>query len=226
MGESRTTRYPCIGRSSFSPAPSSARPIFDQDGQPDLSTISLRHLEHRDRRLRRRGSPVRYLLEVLTADRSRFTDIRPIYAFVSSPSVDQDDLRRAEWIARGTVPLIYRGAGADHDALYSALAAWADYADGPTAWRSEQAKVILGTHPDLVTELTRGRLLWALGRGDAGRVLAEANPTAGWLPQLSARGLLDTAPPGLWMTKHLEDGEMIAACIDGPRIDDDLSVHH
>ena len=93
-------------------------------------------------------APVRYFLNVLEADRERFSDLKPVYAL---DAVEYEASQaRERWDALAVVPLAYRrgrsSASERHLALWRDLARLADLTDKPKAWRREHAAKIL-THP-------------------------------------------------------------------------------
>jgi len=156
--------------------------------------------------------PMRYILEVLTADRERYPDLKPIYAFAPcAPQTAARNRATAIWDAKGTIPILYDSVrNDDHDALYRTLAAWAGYAVDPLAWRTAQARRVLAMEPDVVGEHDWERLRWLLRGGSASRLLAEANPHPRWAGPLGKAGLLagDDASPGTWIMQRFEDPEM------------------
>lgn len=121
--------------------------------------------------------PMRYILEVLTADRERYPDLKAIYAFApSGPDALARTQTTAIWDAKGAVAIPYNSVRPDdHDALYDALAAWADYADDPAAWRHAQAARVLALEPDTVGEDDWALLRWILSSGSASSLLADLN---------------------------------------------------
>jgi hypothetical protein len=163
--------------------------------------------------------PMRYILEVLTADRERYPDLKPIYAFAPcAPDSPARVRETAIWDAKGTIPILYDSTRADdHDALYRTLSAWADYADDPLAWRRAQADRVLALEPDVVGEEDWDRLRWLLRGGNASALLAEINPHPRWAGPLGKAGLLsgDDASPGQWVLQRFEDPGMPSNLLDG-----------
>jgi hypothetical protein len=122
---------------------------------------------------------MRYLMEVLEADRERYPDLHPVYAFAGVQD-GEGELERALWCAKGIEPLLYEApGGSDHSALYDTLREWCSYANGPTAWRERRLSDLLGRDPleasidiDEVAELLRhkdaperGGVLFVCGAG-------------------------------------------------------------
>lgn len=167
--------------------------------------------------------PMRYILEVLVADRARFSDLRPIYAFAPSPPDPAERARQsALWKAKGALAILYESAGdADHDALYRTIAAWADYAENTLEWKRRHIKRIFAAEPDEIGEADWARLGWLLRNGDASQTLADVNPAPHWGPALARRGWLngENASPAKWIVKRLADEAMIGAVLDGVPLD-------
>jgi hypothetical protein len=79
---------------------------------------------------------MRLLLETLDADRSRFRDLKNIYA-IEKGTPDSASL----WIAKGMTPIEFP----DYDEIYATLSEWARYAMDPAAYRSARVNAILTT---------------------------------------------------------------------------------
>ncbi len=66
--------------------------------------------------------PMRYLLNAVAADGTRFDDLKERFTFVGGSS--SDPVAHADWIGRGITPIHYDSAN-DHDALRTTLERWA-----------------------------------------------------------------------------------------------------
>jgi SIR2-like domain len=77
---------------------------------------------------------MRLLLETLDADRSRFRDLKKIYA-IEPATVDSASL----WNAKGIEAIEF----ADYDAIYATLAEWARYAVQPVEYGRARVRTIL-----------------------------------------------------------------------------------
>jgi SIR2-like domain len=77
---------------------------------------------------------LRLLLETLDADRDRFRDLKDIYA-IEKRSDDSASL----WKAKGIKPLEFP----DYDAIYGALAEWANYVMDPAGYSRQRVEAIL-----------------------------------------------------------------------------------
>ena len=91
--------------------------------------------------------PMRYLLEVLEADRARYPDLKAVYAFAAATS-DEVDLQRELWRAKGIEPILYEITDTnDHSVLYRTLHEWRKYATSPSIWRQARLTEIVARPP-------------------------------------------------------------------------------
>lgn len=155
--------------------------------------------------------PMRYLLEVLEADRELYPDLRKVYAF-GECSADDGEIKGALWRAKGVEPILYRVDNNDHFPLYATLREWKGYQDDPTAWRRERLRGLLEEHPHPSSEEVIARCTALLDRGDASQLLGELSPDAAWLPILAERGVLKHQLPDVWIAGRINDLEMTRAC--------------
>ena len=161
--------------------------------------------------------PMRYLLEVIDADRERFKDLRPVYAFVAH---DPDDSAKqcTLWKSKGAIPIPYETpTGTDHSKLYATLGVWARYAEDPTKWRGARMMELLAQPPEVATVAQLEEVKWLLSHADAGGNLGATNPSPDWMRKFSELGALRDSPPMLfwpWVIKNLENPAMIEACAD------------
>lgn len=164
--------------------------------------------------------PMRYLLEVLEADRQRYADLRQVYAFAN---VDNDEaLTRALWESKGVVPILHNvDADGSYGPLYRTILEWRTYAQDPTAWRREQLRQLFANDPAASTA-TVDRVTELLQHGDASLLLSELNPPAAWLSLLRQQRIFDsgTANPGAWIAARLNDPDMIRAAAAHPTFDE------
>ncbi len=166
--------------------------------------------------------PMRYLLEVLEADRARYPDLKPVYAFTPAEE-GQEKLATQLWAAKGVmaIPYVVRSAH-DHGNLYATLRAWRDFAADPTKWRRTRLKAVLRTgspgDADAVEEAVS-----LLSHEDAYPLIAEVRPGAEWWsplrrhPAVEARGSV----LGAWVVSRLDDPAMLDALVaDRPSSDE------
>ncbi len=114
--------------------------------------------------------PVQYLLEALNGS----ADGR-LFAFQSGPA----DVARSLWSPKGVEAIAY-SADHEHQALWATLAAWAERARSPDAWRRtllRRAKA--GPRPMQPHE--RGQIKHLVSDGPGALAFLEAKPPAEWL---------------------------------------------
>ncbi len=157
--------------------------------------------------------PMRYLLEVLEADRERYPDLQKVYAFAPSKP-GQEKRNYALWKAKGVDPILYTVNDGDHANLYSSLREWRQYAQDPTAWRRTQLQQIFTENSGVPAALSVQKCTDFLAHGDAFQLLGELSPMAGWLPALLEKRIAgwNNSLPGEWIAKHIDDADMIRAC--------------
>lgn len=113
--------------------------------------------------------PMRYLLEVVAADRDRFKDLKQVYAFVACDFSKEDPKQvEAVWrTGRSVEPIIYNAPSDDHRELYDTLHIWAERAENPATWVKQQILTLATKKP---TELARSELqrVISLVRSEAG----------------------------------------------------------
>lgn len=68
--------------------------------------------------------PMRYLLNAVAADGTRFDDLKERFTFVGSSAPDPVDLE--DWKGRGITPIQYDAPGNDHSVLLRTLEQWAN----------------------------------------------------------------------------------------------------
>jgi len=164
--------------------------------------------------------PMRYLLEVIDADRERFRDLREVFAFV--PAKPGEEARQIElWKAKGATPIPYRTpTDSDHSSLYQSLEQWATYAEDPTKWRRAALHTLLTSEPEKVSTDGLREIQWLLSGGDAAEILLGINPSPSWLPKLAELNLLkpDGQPHMPWIAANFGSMEMLEACLGLGRV--------
>ncbi len=165
--------------------------------------------------------PMRYLLEVLEADRERYPDLQRVYAFAASADGDSE-LQAALWQAKGVEPILHDVIDGDYSPLYGSLREWRRYGSDPTQWRREQLKTLLSRHPQALTKSEIAGCVHLLSHRDASQLLGEISPSADCLAVLNQQRVFDgnDASPGQWIGTRVNDLEMITACGGHPSFDD------
>ena len=114
---------------------------------------------------RANDAPVRYILNVLSADRSRFPDLHRVYAF-DAYSCDGEEVRQ-RWDTLAVRPIAYSKVNpetgeTDHSPLWISLAHLAEIVDRPRAWRRRRAREILAAPPATLDRNGLAQLRWLL----------------------------------------------------------------
>jgi hypothetical protein len=114
--------------------------------------------------------PMRYLLEVVAADRDRFKDLKSVYAFVAF-DLAKDDPKKVGAIwreGRCVEPIMYPTTALDdHRSLYDTLHVWAARAENPTLWIQQQISKLAIKKPSELAEWELNHIL-SLIRTEAG----------------------------------------------------------
>jgi len=85
--------------------------------------------------------PMRYLLDAVAADSTRFSDLRERFAFVSISNDDSEAAVLADWTGRGITPIPY-AAGDGHSQLLHTLELWQKLSAPTTGERTAAAMMI------------------------------------------------------------------------------------
>ena len=110
-------------------------------------------------------APVRYFLNVLEADRVRFPDLKPVYAF-GAYECDPEEAT-SSWGTLAVIPLPYKinfdTGKHDHSALWHDLAKLSDVAERPKRSRRERVHAILAKPVAEADAISREELGWLFG---------------------------------------------------------------
>jgi hypothetical protein len=136
-------------------------------------------------------APVRYLLNVLQADRERFTDLKSVYAL---DAVEGDELEASErWslVAVEAVPYRRRNDGSPaHSALWQDLAQLAALVERPKPARRQRTQEILVKPYTSSTTQDRADLEWLIrGKGDLWDVILGSVNDAQWIDHFTRQQL-------------------------------------
>ena len=164
--------------------------------------------------------PLRYILEVLEADRQRFADLNTVYAFAETEDCNEP-VDRELWRAKGIEPILYNSERNDHSALYDTIAEWHAYAGNPNEWICDRLRSVLSEPPYAPHVEDVESIKRMLTRADPSAVLATVNAHPKWLPLLVETGLFAGSLPAQWIAKRVEDPDMIRACIEVNSVDVD-----
>ena len=166
-------------------------------------------------------APVRYFLNVLEADRVRFPDLKPVYAF-GAYERDEEKATRS-WGTLAVVPLPYSKINSDtgepdHSPLWHDLAALAEVAERPKHSRQKQARTILERPVKDASASSRRELGWLFcGRRDLWSVALSAIVDPEWFKVFQDEGLWSvddsTCVIAAWVARDFQDRERLeCAC--------------
>ena len=170
-------------------------------------------------------APVRYFLNVLEADRARFPDIKPIYAF-GAYEIDQKEAMRS-WGTLAVTPLPYKKVNPDtgkddHIPLWRDLAALADVVDRPKQSRQQRARKILKQPAAEADYGVRKELGWLFGtRRDLWSVALKAITDPEWFTVFQEEELWSTEDAAwviaVWIAKNFQSRERLKCACEWQR---------
>ncbi len=166
-------------------------------------------------------APVRYILNVLQADRARFPDLHRVFAFDAYEYEEEEVLSR--WGTLAVEPIPYcktnRKTGApDHSPLWDSLAQLTEIAEGPKRWRRQRAHAILQQPATDIKTATREELNWLFrGRSDLWSAALDAIRDPEWFTLFQEANLWTPNDavwvPAAWVSKDFKSrGRLSFAC--------------
>lgn len=167
-------------------------------------------------------APVRYFLNVLEADRERFSDLHKVYALDSEPEPNK---LSPGWEALGVVPLIYQKevdpstGDKGHAALWRDLAHLAEIVERPRIRRRELASDVLAKPLESIDEFERQSIRWLFkGQRDLSAVAVTAITDKAWFKFFHDEGIWsDEDAMGIiagWVAEDLQSIDRYHVAID------------
>lgn len=167
-------------------------------------------------------APVRYFLNVLEADRARFPDLRPVYAF---DAYERDPVEaEASWGTVAVTPLVYckfnpTTGEPDHSPLWDDLAKLADIIERPKRSREDRARQILAEDSTTLDDQKLRELTWLFtDRGDLWAVALEAIIDPRWFRIFQDNKLWSVAEASwvvpAWIAQKFEDRQRFATGVE------------
>ena len=158
-------------------------------------------------------APVRYFLNVLEADRARFPDLKPVYAF-GAYERDEENATRS-WGTLAVVPLPYSKINSDtgepdHSPLWRDLAKLADVAERPKHSRQQRSRAILERPVTETNDVSRRELGWLFGgRRDLWPEALKAITDPAWFKVFQEKQLWSTENAAwviaAWVARNFQD---------------------
>ena len=168
-------------------------------------------------------APVRYFLNVLEADRVRFPDLRPVYAFDAFELDPEEAVARWGTLAVKLMPYCkvntITGSHEDHSPLWKDLAALADIVDRPKQSRRDRAQAILQRPATEADGDTRKELGWLFGgRSDLWPTALNAISDTSWFEVFQDDGLWSTEEAAWiiadWVAKNFENRGRLECAVE------------
>ena len=168
-------------------------------------------------------APVRYFLNVLEADRARFHDLKPVFAF--DWYIDEPQEAALSWRTLAVTPLPYcckvnpNTGERDHGALWRDLANLAEIAERPKRSRRRRASAILERPATELNADSQSELDWLFkGRNDLWSVALKVIVDPDWFKVLrNAKLLTDRDAAWVissWITKNPQDRERFGCALE------------
>lgn len=167
-------------------------------------------------------APVRYFLNVLAADRARFPDLRPVYAF---DAYDYDPVEaEAGWGTLAVTPLVYckfnPATGAkDHSPLWADLQQLADIIERPKQSRESRARNILGGASGDISDQQLREICWLFtDRNDLWPVALTAVVDPRWFHVFQEQRLWSPHTAAwmisAWIAQNFEDTQRFSTAVE------------
>ena len=151
--------------------------------------------------------PMRYLLNAVAADGTRFRDLKERFIFIGMSKDNPVELE--DWKARGITPIQYKSQGSDHSQLQCTLAKWAEFSaiNGNKSRVERELKKIVKTKKAEAIDEDRDLFDHFIRRGEPSertrlsKLVSEYNADLGWLDAILAvsseesRGSTDEIAP-------------------------------
>ena len=139
-----------------------------QLSDPSAASIGGYHLSSENVLLPRaaRDAPVRYFLNVLEADRARFSDLKQVYA-LAAYEINPEEAT-SSWGTLAVIPLPYCKINSDtnkqdHTPLWRDLETLSEVAERPKHYRQKRAREILERPVTETNDVSRRELGWLIG---------------------------------------------------------------
>jgi len=161
-------------------------------------------------------APVRYFLNVLAADRSRFPDLKDVYAL---DAVDPSGKADVGWNALGVIPITYeKEPGGSHSPLWRDLASLADIIEQPRKRLKALAEDLLSKKVQELTESELNKVRWLFkGRRDLFSVFIKCVTDKAWLDLFQDEQLWSEEDASWvvagWIARDLQSPELFAIAL-------------
>ncbi|MBI1651383.1 SIR2 family protein [Hyphomicrobium sulfonivorans] len=130
-------------------------------------------------------APVRYILNILEADRERFPDLKTIY--VLDQAKPDTPSPSAAWDAIAVEPILFT---VSFQQFWADMGAWADLVELPRRWRKERLAELAGMQIDQVQPWERDQAIWMLSQQDGMDLLEHLPFSPQWIEFVRSHNLV------------------------------------
>jgi hypothetical protein len=131
--------------------------------------------------------PVRYILNIIEADRARFPELRDVYAFTGDDGAGN---AAAAWETVAVEPIPYPAPEHDHSHLWRDLGTWSELAADPRQWRAARLTDLLAREPHDLLPWEREQVAWILKHSHVAGAVAGENISEAWIAFIGERELI------------------------------------
>ncbi|MGD9668542.1 MAG: SIR2 family protein [Hyphomicrobiaceae bacterium] len=153
--------------------------------------------------------PVRYILNILEADRERFPEIKAVFALDTHQKGAADSVVAA-WEAIAVVAIPYELTDEGFAPLWRDLATWAELAERPRGWRKSRFEQITSKPVAALEVWESAQAAWLLKHDDVVALLPTSATKPDWLGLLRSQNDMKLSanaewPLAQWAATHLQD---------------------
>lgn len=152
-------------------------------------------------------APVRYILNILEADRERFPDLKTIYVLAQAKADDPNP--SAEWDAIAVKAITFTIGFPE---FWADMAAWADLVELPRKWRKTRLEELAPRRFADLSDWEREQARWILGHQDAIVVLSQLPFSPDWIAYAREQKLFAADSKSdwslcTWAARHLDSAD-------------------
>ncbi|CAA2140313.1 SIR2 family protein [Hyphomicrobium sp. ghe19] len=153
--------------------------------------------------------PVRYILNILEADRERFPEIKSVYA-IEAHEPGHSEEAAAAWEAIAVRPITYELTSQSYMPLWRDLTIMADLTETPPSWRKKRFDELTTKSPSDLEDWEIRQVVWLVGYDDVLARLPTSSLSAEWFGFLRSRAAIMPSSSNEWYiaewaAKHLDD---------------------
>jgi SIR2-like domain len=131
--------------------------------------------------------PVRYILNIIEADRARFPELHDVYAFTGD---DGTGSAVAAWETVAVEPVPYSAPAGNHSRLWTDLRIWSDLAADSRQWRAARLGELLAREPHDLLPWERDQAKWLLKHPHVAGAVAGETISGAWITFIGEHELI------------------------------------